>query len=113
MSIGMDILQQISSSDIDFYIGLVFVIDDLIIVAIILTVINIGISIYRMITAPGPPDPPVPPPGEVDSIPAAEQGHAVPVLFGTRIIAQPNVVYWGNPSNKPIKKTSAEISANA
>jgi hypothetical protein len=79
------------------------------IAAIVLAVISIGISIYRMVTAKGPPEPPVPSKSEIDSIPAADLGKAIPVLFGTRILSQANVVWWGNPSNERIKVQSSQI----
>lgn len=49
------------------------------------------------------PKPSAPPPGDISGgIPTAEAGKAIPVLFGTRIIAQPNVVWWGDILAEPI-----------
>lgn len=44
-----------------------------------------------------------PPPGDISgNIPTAEAGKAIPVLFGTRIISQPNIVWWGDIKTVPI-----------
>ena len=44
------------------------------------------------------PKPQVRPPDTFDSIkvPSAEEGRAIPVLFGTRVISGPNVVWYGD-----------------
>ena len=46
-----------------------------------------------------------PPPGlnEIDA-PTAEEGREIPVLFGTRMMRAPNVVWWGHVRLVPIKK---------
>jgi len=46
-----------------------------------------------------------PPPGlnEIQA-PTAEDGREIPVLFGTRIMLAPNVVWWGHVRLVPIKK---------
>lgn len=50
------------------------------------------------------PKPQTPAPGDIkDNIPSAEAGKEIPVLFGTRIIGQPNVVWWGDVRTKAIK----------
>lgn len=36
-------------------------------------------------------------------VPTAEEGREVPVLFGTREIRGPNVVWYGDLDTKPIK----------
>lgn len=36
--------------------------------------------------------------------PTAEEGRAIPVVFGTRLIEGPNVVWYGDISNEAIKK---------
>lgn len=41
-----------------------------------------------------PPAPPVPTPEQLAGMPTAEQGKPIPVLFGTRMINQPNVVWY-------------------
>ena len=49
------------------------------------------------------PKPAAPPPGDITgSVPTAEAGKAIPVLFGTRILSQPNVVWWGDVLAEPI-----------
>jgi len=37
-------------------------------------------------------------------VPTAEEGREVPVLFGTRRITGPNVVWWGDLASTPIKR---------
>jgi len=41
--------------------------------------------------------------GEQD-IPMASQDAPIPVLFGTRVLSQPNVVWWGDVRVVPIRK---------
>lgn len=42
-------------------------------------------------------------PGEVEA-PTAEEGREIPVLFGTRYINGPNVVWYGDIRAQPIRK---------
>jgi hypothetical protein len=42
--------------------------------------------------------------GEKD-IPIASQDAPIPVLFGTRVLSQPNVVWWGDVRVIPIRKS--------
>ncbi|WP_287684298.1 hypothetical protein [Acidithiobacillus sp.] len=48
------------------------------------------------------------PPGQIGDkdIPMASQDAPIPVLFGTRLITQPNVVWWGDLRVVPIRKSS-------
>lgn len=39
-------------------------------------------------------------------VPTAEEGREIPVLFGTRDLAGPNVVWYGDLTAWPIKKSS-------
>ncbi len=51
------------------------------------------------------PKPETPAPGDISNqIPTAEAGKEIPVLFGTRILGQPNVVWWGDLMTKKIKQ---------
>ena len=52
------------------------------------------------------PKPQVQPPQGLENIkaPTAEEGRAIPVVFGTRLIEGPNVVWYGDISNEAIKK---------
>jgi hypothetical protein len=43
--------------------------------------------------------------GEKD-IPMASQNAPIPVLFGTRVLSQPNVVWYGDVQVQPIRKSS-------
>lgn len=46
-----------------------------------------------------------PPPGLGDvKLPTAEEGREIPVLFGTREMTAPNVIWWGDFSAEPVKK---------
>ncbi len=47
-------------------------------------------------------------PGQIGDkdIPMASQDAPIPVLFGTRLITQPNVVWWGDLRVVPIRKSS-------
>lgn len=67
---------------------------------IVITVAQMGISLYQMLTYKAP-QPPVPSAQSVSYIPTAELGKAIPVVFGTRIVTQPNVVWWGSPRSIP------------
>lgn len=70
-------------------------------VATVLMIASIGMSIYSMLSASSGPAAPVPAPNAVGGIPTAEEGRPIPVVFGTRILSQPNVVWWGNTHNTP------------
>lgn len=41
--------------------------------------------------------------GTIDA-PTAEEGRPVPVLFGTRVMKAPNVVWYGDVGTEPIQK---------
>ena len=47
-------------------------------------------------------------PGQIGDkdIPMASQDAPIPVLFGTRVLSQPNVVWWGDVRVIPIRKSS-------
>ncbi len=47
-------------------------------------------------------------PGQIGNqeIPIASQDAPIPVLFGTRVIAGPNVVWYGDIQVRPIRKSS-------
>lgn len=42
------------------------------------------------------------------SAPTAESGREIPVLFGTRLIKGPNVVWYGDLEAEPIKKSGGK-----
>ncbi|HRP77205.1 MAG TPA: hypothetical protein PKZ27_16520 [Rhodocyclaceae bacterium] len=50
-----------------------------------------------------PPSQPAPMLGDIKA-PTAEEGREIPVLFGTRDIEAPNVVWYGHLRTKAIKK---------
>jgi len=41
-------------------------------------------------------------------IPSASDGGAIPVCFGTNIIKQSNIIWYGDPSTTPIKKSGGK-----
>lgn len=47
-------------------------------------------------------------PGQIGDkdIPMASQDAPIPVLFGTRVLSQPNVVWWGDVTVTPIRRSS-------
>lgn len=47
-------------------------------------------------------------PGQIGDkdIPMASQDAPIPVLFGTRVLSQPNVVWWGDVRVIPIRRSS-------
>lgn len=51
------------------------------------------------------PKPKSQPPQELANfnVPTAEEGRAIPVLFGTRVIEGPNVVWYGDFKSEEIK----------
>ena len=58
-----------------------------------------------MLLAPKPPKPVSPTPGNLD-VPVAESGKPIPVLFGTRVIRQANVVWYGDVKTTEIRQSS-------
>lgn len=46
-------------------------------------------------------------PGQIGDkdIPMASQDAPIPVLFGTRVLSQPNVVWWGDVQVIPIRRS--------
>lgn len=51
------------------------------------------------------PQPKSLPPADLENIkvPTAEEGRAIPVLFGTRVIEGPNVVWYGDFKTQEVK----------
>lgn len=52
------------------------------------------------------PKPQTQPPAGLNEIqaPTAEDGREIPVLFGTRDMSGPNIVYYGDLRTTPVKK---------
>lgn len=65
-----------------------------------LLVASLAASYFLM---PRPQSQPSPMVGTITA-PTAEEGREIPVLFGTRNITGPNVVWYGDVSTKAIKK---------
>lgn len=43
-----------------------------------------------------------------DAAPVAEEGKEIPVLFGTRELKAPNVVWWGDTKAIPVKSSGSK-----
>lgn len=69
--------------------------------AVISAVVSYGLN---MVLAPTPEGATA---GTMD-IPSATDGSAIPVCFGTNIIKQPNIIWYGDPSTTPIKKSGGK-----
>ena len=56
------------------------------------------------------PKPTSQPPVELSNInvPTAEEGRAIPVVFGTRVIEGPNVVWYGDLRTIPVRKSGGK-----
>lgn len=48
------------------------------------------------------PKPPTPQPGKVE-IPTVEEGRKIGILFGSRWIKGPHIMWWGDVRTSPIK----------
>ncbi len=57
--------------------------------------------------APKPPQPKAPEISDVDA-PTAEEGKAIPVVFGTVWVTGPNVIWYGDLRTTPIKKSGGK-----
>jgi len=71
---------------------------------LVLTWIVTAVIAYAL--RPKPPTQATPPPatiGEFD-VPTAEDGREIPVLFGTREVQGPNVVWYGDLGTEPITR---------
>jgi hypothetical protein len=62
-------------------------------------------TVIGALLAPRPPKPAAPTPGNLD-VPVAEAGKPIPVLFGTRVIRQANVVWYGDVKTTEIRRSS-------
>jgi hypothetical protein len=71
---------------------------------VVLFVVSLVVS-YAMI-----PKPETQPPAGLGDIqvPTAEEGREIPVLFGTRFVNSPNVVYYGNLSSVAVKASGGK-----
>ncbi len=65
-------------------------------------VVWIATTIISYLLTPKPQGQPTPSPGEIKA-PTAEEGREIPVLFGTRDIEGPNIVWYGHIRTVPIK----------
>ena len=69
------------------------------IAAIVISVMSV--AAYALM--PKPQQPAAPIAGKLE-LPTTEAGKSIPVVFGTREIIQPSLVYWGGVSTDPIRK---------
>lgn len=69
----------------------------------VVAVVMFAVSLYAMSLAPKPQN--AKPAGLNEfTIPTAEVGRDIPVLFGRRKFEAPNVVYYGDLRSYPVKK---------
>lgn len=69
----------------------------------VVAVVMFAISLYSMSLAPKPQN--AKPAGLSEfTVPTAEVGRDIPVLFGRRKFEAPNVVYYGDLRSYPVKK---------
>lgn len=56
------------------------------------------------------PKPPKPKPASLSDfdIPTADQGRPIPIVFGTKLVTGPNVVWYGDLSTKAIKQSGGK-----
>lgn len=69
-------------------------------VTVVLWVVSMVVSV---LLAPKPEKPAA---GEISNVPTAEAGRSISVLFGSRLVRAPNVVWWGDVRTVAIKKKS-------
>ena len=62
-------------------------------------------TVIGALLTPRPPKPAAATPGNLN-VPVAESGKAIPVLFGTRVIRQANVVWYGDVKTTEIRQSS-------
>lgn len=67
----------------------------------IVAIAVITIAAYALMPKPQQPSPPIA--GKLEP-PTTEAGKSIPVVFGTREITEPSLVYWGGVSVDPIRK---------
>lgn len=62
-------------------------------------------AVIALLVVASIPKPQSQPPAEFSAItaPTAEEGRAIPVLFGTRVISGPNVVWYGDMRTSEIR----------
>lgn len=70
--------------------------------AILITSVILSVAL-----APKPPQPKPPEISDIDA-PTAEEGRAIPVVFGTAWITGPNVIWHGDLKTTPIKKSGGK-----
>jgi hypothetical protein len=69
---------------------------------LIIVIVALAIATYEL--TPGPPKQS---PGQINT-PTASQGISIAVLFGTREIAQPNVVWYGDIDTVAVKASGGK-----
>lgn len=70
-------------------------------------VVAIIVVILAIALAPKPPGQKPPSLGDLD-IPTAEQGRAIPKVFGTYVVQSPNIVWYGNLSYNKVTSSGGK-----
>ena len=68
-------------------------------------IIYIVLMVVSYLLTPKPKQPDAPTPGDVTET-VVDASSAVPVLFGTRMMAQPNCAWYGDIGTTPIMRSS-------
>jgi len=73
-------------------------------------VVKVGVYLYaayKYFTQPKPKGPDLAEPWETLSFPEAESGAPIPVVFGTRWVENPNVVWYGDLRTSTVRVRSS------
>ena len=61
-------------------------------------IVMFAVAVYGIMNAPKAPDATV----QTGEAPTAQEGRPIPVVFGTVMVRDPNIVWYGNLSTSPI-----------
>lgn len=67
-------------------------------VAYVFYVAMFAIAVYSIMNAPKAPDATI----QTGEVPTAAEGRPIPVAFGTVLVRDPNIVWYGDLATKPI-----------
>lgn len=69
------------------------------------TAVTVAVNYISFLLSPTPKGPAS---GQVGGAPTATAGTNIPVVFGTRVISAPNVVWWGDVAAVEIKEKAGK-----
>lgn len=70
---------------------------------VVMLIISVALSALSYILTPKPKTEKLKPANKID-IPATDMGREIPVIFGTVMIRDPNIVWFGHMKIKAVKK---------